>query len=66
MFAPSPQSVDAVRSWLESAGIEHVRQSVNKQWLQFDTAVENIEALLKTKYYEFEHYTGEVHVACDE
>jgi len=31
------------------------------------TAVENLEALLKTKYSEHVHLeTGEVHVACDE
>jgi hypothetical protein len=31
------------------------------------TAVEKLEALLKTKYHEHVHVeTGEVHVACDE
>lgn len=53
-------------SWLASHGIE-ATQSVNKQWIQFDTEVQHLESLLQTKYHEFEHSeTGEVHVACDE
>ena len=34
MFAPPKYSVDAVRGWLEKAGIEagRVSQSTNKQW----------------------------------
>jgi tripeptidyl-peptidase-1 len=34
LFAPPKHSVDAVRGWLEKAGIEagRVSQSTNKQW----------------------------------
>jgi len=67
MFAPAPEAVAAVRAWLEESGIQGVSQSVNKQWLQFDTAVEKLEALFMTQYHEFVHEeSGGVHVACDE
>lgn len=67
LFAPASETVDAVRAWLESAGIKGVSQSVNKQWLQFDSAVEDLEGLLQTTYHEFVHLdSGDVHVACDE
>lgn len=58
-----------VKSWIEEAGIakERISQSVNKQWIQFDAKVAEIEQLLKTKYFHFEHEpTGTLHVACDE
>lgn len=69
IFSPSEESVDAVRAWLESAGIapERVSQSVNKQWLQFDADAEEVENLLQTKYYVYSHsMTGKSHVATDE
>lgn len=67
LFAPAEDSVNAVSDWLRSAGIEHFTQSVNKQWLQVDLRVEELEDLLHTKYHEWEHTgSGDVHVACDE
>ncbi|TVY83605.1 Tripeptidyl-peptidase sed1 [Lachnellula suecica] len=69
IFAPSQSSVDAIREWLESAGIaaESISQSVNKQWMQFDASVFDLESLLQTKYHVYEHVeTGKPTVACDE
>ena len=69
LFAPSDESVEAVRAWLVSAGIpvDSISQSVNKQWMQFDAHVEDAERLLKTKYNVWEHQpTGKMNVACDE
>lgn len=69
IFAPAQHAVDAVRAWLEQAGIaaKDISQSANKQWLQFDAHVEDAEALLKTKYHIFEHLSsGKTNVACDE
>ena len=67
LFAPSQQTVDAVQAWLASAGIHQATQSVNKQWMQFDIAVEDLEELLKTTYYEYEHLEAYVtHIACEE
>lgn len=67
IFAPSKDTVDAVSAWLRSVGIQGFGQSVNKQWMQVDLKVEELESLLKTKYHEFEHVgSGDVHLACDE
>lgn len=69
LFAPTDKSVGEVRSWLESAGIagDRITQSVNKQWIQFDADVEELEELLRTKYYLYSHdQTGRTHVACRE
>ncbi|OQN98397.1 hypothetical protein B0A48_15665 [Cryoendolithus antarcticus] len=68
LFAPAQSSVDAVRAWLKSAGIEmdSVSQSTNKQWLQFDASASKAEELLKTEYHEYEHVaTGKTGIACD-
>lgn len=69
MFAPSQDSVQAVRDWLEAAGIEahRISQSVNKQWMQLDLKAWEAEALLQSKFHFFEHIpTGKVSIACDE
>ncbi|OGM51265.1 aorsin [Aspergillus bombycis] len=69
LFAPSQDSVDSVRSWLESAGIapDRITQSTNKQWLQFDAGTNEVEQLLKTEFYRYSHAgTGRSHVACRE
>ncbi|KAJ5924991.1 hypothetical protein N7454_007630 [Penicillium verhagenii] len=69
LFAPSGESVNYVRSWLESFGIDKTRisQSVNKQWIQFDADAGELEKLLHTEYYMYSHAgTGRSHVACRE
>lgn len=69
LFAPSQESVDSVRGWLESSGIaaDRISQSVNKQWMQFDADAEELEKLLHAEYYVYAHSeTGRSHVACRE
>src|ERR1700712_5094993 len=68
MFAPSQDSVDAVRTWLVDSGIEPNRISISKglNWLQFDATVDEAESLLHTQYKVFEHEHGKEHIACDE
>ncbi|OOF99192.1 hypothetical protein ASPCADRAFT_140878 [Aspergillus carbonarius ITEM 5010] len=69
LFAPSRDTVETVRSWLESAGIapSRISQSYNKQWLQFDANAAEVEQLLQTEYYIYEHTdTGRSHVTCHE
>ena len=65
-FAPSRDTVEAVRSWLESSGIapERVSQSQSLGWLNFDATVEEAENLLKTEYHVYRHKSGKPHVAC--
>lgn len=69
MFAPSQDAVDSVKGWLESAGVaaDRVSQSVNKQWIQFDADAAELEKLLHTEYYIYDHaVSGKSHVACRE
>lgn len=68
IFAPSESTVDSIRGWLLSAGIEteKISQSVNKQWLQFDASAVDLEALLGTEYHVYENTnTGKLTVSCD-
>lgn len=68
-FAPSQDTVDSVRSWLESSGIavDRISHSANKQWLQFDANADELENLLRTEYYLYSHAeTGRSHIACRE
>ena len=69
LFAPSHDTVEAVRSWLHAAGVQadRVTQSVNKQWLQFDAKTSEVERLLKTKYHFYENDGfSKASIACDE
>ena len=69
IFAPQKNTVDTVSAWLEDSGIaaHRVSQSVNKQWLQFDATTSEVEALIKTEYYNYAHYgTGKTNIGCDE
>lgn len=69
LFAPSEDSVAAVRGWLEGAGVdaERISLSANKQWIQFDAPADEVENLFKTKYHVYEHQaSGKKSVACEE
>jgi tripeptidyl-peptidase-1 len=68
-FAPSDESVDAIIEWVTSAGIDRDRVSLsaNKQWIQFDAPVEEVEDLLYADYFVWEHgASGSTDVACEE
>ncbi|KIJ65943.1 hypothetical protein HYDPIDRAFT_166913 [Hydnomerulius pinastri MD-312] len=66
-FAPSQESVDAVRDWLLDSGIEahRVKVSPSKGWLEFQSTVQEAEDLLHTSYHVYGHETGAEHVACE-
>lgn len=69
LFAPSQEAVDSVHSWLVSAGVaaDRISQSVNKQWIQFDADAAELERLLHTEYYIYDHAdTGRTHIATRE
>ena len=68
LFAPQPESIDAVRNWLAASGIEPSRISLSRgrNWLNFDASIAEIEDLLKTEYKIYEHTTGQQHIACEE
>lgn len=55
MFAPSDESVQAVKNWLTTSGINDTRitLSKNKGWLAFIASSEEAESLLHTNFYEY-------------
>ncbi|KAI0876507.1 peptidase S8/S53 domain-containing protein [Hypoxylon argillaceum] len=68
LFAPLESSVEAVKSWLDEAGVAShaISQSANKQWIQFDAPVEQVEDLLATDYHVWEHkMTGTKDIGCE-
>ncbi|KAK4246003.1 peptidase S8/S53 domain-containing protein [Corynascus novoguineensis] len=69
LFAPNNHSVAKVKRWLVSEGIDERRisQSANKQWIQFDAPVYELEEILLTRYHIFENLeTGVQNIACSE
>lgn len=69
LFAPATESVNKVKEWLTSAGIEahRISQSVNKQWMQLDLSAGEAEKLLQTKYHFYDHApSGKMTIGCDQ
>lgn len=67
-FAPTAKTVQTVRDWLMSTGIEAERITVsdNKGWLAFDAAVEEVERLFQTQYFEHGHADADKYtIGCD-
>ncbi|PYI00305.1 aorsin [Aspergillus sclerotiicarbonarius CBS 121057] len=58
-FAPSNETVTAVRNWLVEAGVAESRlaQTKNQGWIVFGASAKEAESLLHTKYY---HYTDKI------
>lgn len=65
-FAPSVETVKAVRAWLASVGIRASRidHSGSLGWMRFNATVAEAENLLKTEYHMYEHESGTRQVAC--
>ena len=63
-FAPAKTSIDAVRSWLHSAGFaaERVRLSASKGWIEVNATVNEVERLLDADYHVYSHETGTEHI----
>jgi tripeptidyl-peptidase-1 len=69
MFAPTEETIQAVRDWLVASGIEDnsIVHSENKGWLALDVPAWQAEDLFRTEYHEHVHLTsGQVRVGCDE
>lgn len=69
LFAPSADTVDAVREWLVEEGIDEklIAHSDNKGWLALNIPAESAESLFLSELHEYEHArTGQIRVGCDE
>ncbi|TVY86452.1 Aorsin, partial [Lachnellula willkommii] len=69
MFAPSKETVEMVREWLVSTGIEDesIVHSDNKGWIALNIPASQAEDLFKTEYHEHVHSTsGKVRIGSDE
>jgi tripeptidyl-peptidase-1 len=68
IFAPRQETVSAVTKWLHDFGINttHIKTSASKGWLSFKLKISDVERLLKTKYYVYEHINGKRHPATEE
>ncbi|KAF3927877.1 Aorsin [Dactylellina cionopaga] len=66
-FAPSKETVEKVKIWLQNHGIppEAVKQSTSKGWIHFSAKASDLEDLLQTKYYIYEHINGQSHIGCE-
>lgn len=64
----SDETVNSVKSWLTSAGVaaDRIKHSQSLAWLEFNATADEAEQLLNTKYYVYEHESGQPHVACTE
>lgn len=66
-FAPSDEAVEAVKAWLEDAGLDRggIAQSASRGWLAVDMSARDAERIFQTEYYEHVDAHGNVRVGCD-
>ena len=67
-FAPSDETVSAVRNWLAQEGVNAslIAQSNTKSWMGFSAPASLVEQLLDAEYYNFQDKaSGGKAVACD-
>ena len=57
LFAPSNDTIDAVKSWLTDAGVHHerLRLSPSRGWIEFEATAAEVEELLQTEYHVYTH-----------
>ncbi|EFQ35648.1 Pro-kumamolisin [Colletotrichum graminicola] len=67
-FAPAQTSVDIVVSWLVDCGIsrDRIGQSANRQWIQFDANTSQLQSLIYSDFYIWEHQDGSQDIATEE
>ena len=69
LFAPGAESVEAVRDWLLSSGIEadDIVHSDNKGWLALDVPASSVEQLFGASLHEYQHTSsGDLRLGCEE
>lgn len=68
-FAPSENTLEAVRNWLIASKIDadRILHTANRDWIGLDVTIQEAEELFQTTYYEHEHgETGVIRLGCDE
>ena len=68
-FAPTAAALNDTTNWLQDTGIapNRIAQAGNGGYLSFDATIDELERLLKTEYYLYEHSQTERSVAaCDQ
>jgi tripeptidyl-peptidase-1 len=60
MFAPSHETIAAVKDWLVDSGLaaERLRLSPSRGWIAVNVTVEEAEKLLHTEYHVYTHPSG--------
>jgi tripeptidyl-peptidase-1 len=60
MFAPSHETIAAVKNWLVDSGLaaERLRLSPSRGWIAVNVTVEEAEKLLHTEYHVYTHPSG--------
>lgn len=64
-FAPSRESIETVKIWLEENGVEtgRMRLSPSKGWIDLNATAGEIEALLDAEYHVYKHEeSGKEHI----
>ena len=67
-FAPSEATINATTTWLKESGIANHRitNAKDRGYLTFEATVDELEKLLKTEYYLYQHFDSERSMAaCD-
>lgn len=69
LFAPTEDTVEAVRDWLLDSGIDRdtIVHSDNEGWFALDLPASSVEQLFKTSIHEYEHGdSGALRLGCEE
>ena len=63
-FAPSEESVQAVRGWLETSGFEVTERN---GWLSFTSTIAQVEDVFKAEYHEYHGPDNEgMRIGCEQ
>ena len=67
MLAPAAESLQAVREWLQQAGVpvSSLEWSGSGEWLSVHTTVAGAEKLLGAEYHVYEHTSGKRVLRCE-
>ncbi|KAJ6624427.1 subtilisin-like protein [Mycena sp. CBHHK59/15] len=66
VFAPSDETIAAVKNWLADSGFspERLRLSSSRGWIKVDATAEEVENLLHTEYHVYSHSSGAQQIGC--